>query len=51
MFKNDINDILDFQKAYYKKFYDWNVIGMFWKRFLLGAYREKRTTIKKRNEI
>ena len=51
MFKNDINDVLDFQKNYYKKFYDWNVIGLFWRRFLLGAYRDKRTKIRKQNEV
>jgi len=51
MFKNDINDVLDFQKNYYKKFYDWNVIGLFWRRFLLGAYRDKRQKIRKQNEI
>jgi glycosyltransferase involved in cell wall biosynthesis len=51
MFKNDINDILDFQKNYYKKFYDWNVIGLFWRRFLLGAYRDKREKIRKQNEV
>jgi len=51
MFKNDINDVLDFQKNYYKKFYDWNVIGLFWRRFLLGAYRDKREKIRKQNEV
>ena len=51
MFKNDVNDVLDFQKNYYKKFYDWNVIGLFWRRFLLGAYREKREKIRKQNEV
>ena len=51
MFSKDINDILDFQKAYYKKFYDWNVIGMFWKRFLTGAYRAKREKIRATNQI
>ena len=50
MFSKDINDILDFQKAYYKKFYDWNVIGMFWKRFLTGAYRAKREKIRATNQ-
>ena len=51
MFKNDINDVLDFQKNYYKKFYDWNVIGLFWRRFLLGAYRDKREKIRKQNKV
>ena len=42
--KRDISQGLKFQQSYYKRFYDWKVIGNFWTNFLKGAlsvYRNK----------
>ena len=42
--KKDISQGLKFQQSYYKRFYDWKVIGNFWTNFLKGAlsvYRNK----------
>jgi len=33
---------LQFQQQYYKRYYDWKIIGNFWNRFLKGALHDKR---------
>jgi glycosyltransferase involved in cell wall biosynthesis len=38
----DLTTALTFQQEYYKKFYDWKILGHFWTRFLKGAINEKR---------
>ena len=37
-----IKDNLQFQQQYYKRYYDWKIIGNFWNRFLKGALHDKR---------
>jgi len=40
--KEDISHGLKFQQDYYKRFYDWNIIGNFWTNFLKGVIHVKR---------
>ena len=42
MLKNDISWGLKFQQEYYKRFYDWKIIGKNWENFLKGALLAKR---------
>jgi len=42
MFKTDLSWGLKFQQEYYKRFYDWKIIGNFWNDFLKGALYVKR---------
>jgi hypothetical protein len=38
----DLKDKLRFQMDYYKRYYDWQNIGQYWKRFILGVINEHR---------
>jgi glycosyltransferase involved in cell wall biosynthesis len=42
MFKTDLSWGLKFQQEYYRRYYDWNIIGRFWNDFLKGAVNAKR---------
>jgi len=42
MLKQDLSYGLKFQQDYYKRFYDWKIIGNFWTEFLKGALHVKR---------